>query len=183
MKVGDKVKCIDNGDFFSLTVGNIYTVIRASEIDGEPSIYVIKDNGSEAEYYQRRFELVSESSSLMEDIEKAKALIGKKVRDKKLCSMTGTVEDVYVLLSLSSGTSYSLSVRDEFKKFGYAVVVKWGDYHYGLSQVEEFPTIIEVPLTSDYTAKVYSDKVVVGCQTITKETFDKVAEAFRELNQ
>lgn len=42
----------------------------------------------------------------------------------------------------------------------------------------EKPT--EVKLNIDYTAKVYRNKIEVGCQTITKEAFVKLVEAAKQ---
>jgi hypothetical protein len=43
---------------------------------------------------------------------------------------------------------------------------------------ESFKT---VRLSAEYEAQIHRDKIVVGCQTITPDTFDKVAKAFAEI--
>ena len=177
MKKGDKVKCVNRGGNFNLTDGREYVVLAECVVCGDSGITVLNDDGNEGNFYARRFEVVV-SSSLQDDIEKGKSMLGKKVQAG---SITGVVEEVYAVLTEPKSCSYS--VEQEFKKLGYAVVLKWGVYTYGLSQVELLPDSITLRLTKDYEAKVYTDKVVVGCQTITREALDEVVKAMEKLNQ
>jgi hypothetical protein len=43
------------------------------------------------------------------------------------------------------------------------------------------PKVKEIKLNDNYTAQVYKDKVVVGCQTFNKDAIDKIVEAQSEL--
>lgn len=63
-KVGDKVRCLDNGQYYEhlLTVGRTYDVL---EYDGK-HLKVLSDNGEHTpEPYASRFELVSTSAYII----------------------------------------------------------------------------------------------------------------------
>lgn len=52
----------------------------------------------------------------------------------------------------------------------YAKFIKW------------VPKVKEIKLNDNYTAQVYKDKVVVGCQTFDKDVINKIIKAQSELN-
>ena len=60
-KIGDEVVCIDNSGLqYELTLGKCYAVTESFEMSGIYMINALNDEGSEASFYARRFELASE---------------------------------------------------------------------------------------------------------------------------
>ena len=180
MKKGDKVRCVNVGSNCGLTNGKVYKVLNEYAFNdgrGTLGVDIINDKGQRELYYQYRFELVN--TTLEDDIKKATSFLGKKV---KFCNNSCPIVKFCVYTTTPSPEASILTLT-EFHKNGYVVALFADDTcNFPVSEAELFPEMIEVPLTDDYTAKVYPDKVVVGCQTITKDTFDKVSEAFNELN-
>ena len=56
-KVGDRVRCVDNKDYKSLTVGKIYTIV---DIKFNGLIFIVDDDYELCDYMDKAFELVSE---------------------------------------------------------------------------------------------------------------------------
>lgn len=58
-KVGDKVRCVDNGLAETyLTIGKVYTVIKnASQLNLNERIVILCDNMDMIKFYSSRFEL------------------------------------------------------------------------------------------------------------------------------
>lgn len=177
-KVGDKVKYIQH-EKKTLTNGKTYEVTRYDfdNVTDVPSKYdmvtVINDHGHPELYFRSRFELVKDSHNLESLVALAKTFLGKTCKYDTLVPLTPDKILVYVDGSLVQESSYS--VIQDFNTYGYTVALKDSKK---LSTVPVRGTVLSlshtVKLTDEYDAEVFPDKVVVGCQTITKEKIDEL---------
>lgn len=129
-----------------------------------------------------RFDAVAET--IEEQLVRASKLIGtevnystdggdlrtRKVVDIELVSRTNFVE-----------RNYSPMVINELDKNDYVIALRLCLGNIPLSAVIEKPTMINVKLNSSYTAEVYKDTVVVGCQTIPFSVIEEIVEANKKL--
>lgn len=58
----------------------------------------------------------------------------------------------------------------------------WWYPFFALEIVEKRPQKVEVCLNSEYSAEVYKDKIVVGCQTFDPSIIEKLAKAHKSLH-
>lgn len=63
-KKGDKVRCVDDGDYRNLTEGKTYEI---TSVDDEGYISIIGDLGDYSEYWASRFELVEEEKKMYKE--------------------------------------------------------------------------------------------------------------------
>lgn len=58
------------------------------------------------------------------------------------------------------------------------------DYYYpaqSIKFISKGPKFKEMKISKDYTAKVYADRIEVGCQTITMDNFEKLQKLVKEV--
>jgi hypothetical protein len=58
------------------------------------------------------------------------------------------------------------------------------DYYYpaqSIKFISKGPKFKEMKISKDYTAKVYADRIEVGCQTITMVNFEKLQKLVKEI--
>lgn len=175
-KVGDKVKCI-NSPFRQLTIGEIYTIKQIKNISNE-TLYVEEIPEYENGFYSHRFELVESAPivhTLNDLVNKAKDLVDKKVTDSKDGKKFSPDNiKVYLLekdVKLSSGRA-----QDSFKRNGFAICLNGGGITIPVEDLDLAPEVVTIKLTKDYDAKIYADRVEVGCQTIP---LDKLKELLK----
>lgn len=70
-KKGDKVRCVDDGDYRNLTEGKTYEI---TSVDDEGYISIIGDLGDYGEYWSSRFELVEEGTKMFKKGDKVKCI-------------------------------------------------------------------------------------------------------------
>ena len=178
-KVGDKVRAIESVG--PLITGHEYTVTDISK-----SGNCIYSDGFDGGWFQDRFELgeqpkLLDISVLNEKIQKAESMIGKKVRYKDTSAVGVASEYKVITDNKSFPKGYqSVSVLDEMKNTGYCVAVKYS----GLaSPVDDLAEDIskKFVLNKSYTAEIFLDKVVVGCQTIDSKVILEMAEYIKTL--
>ena len=119
-----------------------------------------------------------------EQVKLAKSYIGKTVSSVKDGVITHKVEKVNVVLSIKEAMKLkicSILVQDEIQNKGYAVVVSDDILAYPVELVKLTAKSKEVVLNESYTAKVYSDKIEVGCQTFPISILDELIEARNSL--
>lgn len=115
----------------------------------------------------------------------AKSIIGKTYQWKK--TAPSKVVSVHVTINRDS-QSQSQLVNEVVEDDGICVFITdhigctlpVKSYHFH-EYVEPKPDFIEVKLNDSYTAKVYLDKIVVGCQTFPIDTLDKLNVARLEI--
>lgn len=166
-----KMKCVDRGLNADLTNGKIYTIL-----DYDTDQYEIEQNdkGDRSWYNVERFTLV-ENLTTDEKIALAESYVGKKVIYK---NETIRITDWQLV---KKGENSSFIVNENADKNGFCIAVRAGGRIFPVEDVTLASEIItNVELSSSYTAKVYADKVVVGCQTISKE---KVEQIWNAMNQ
>jgi hypothetical protein len=118
--------------------------------------------------------------SLEEQIAYAESVLNKPMQFKSGMKTKYTFTRYEVMTHLI-GKTVSASIQKKFKAtkkpFVYLAV---DNYTAMLDEVELIPVpeYVEVKLNEGYTAKVYKDKMVVGCQTISPEVIDKLKEAW-----
>lgn len=99
-------------------------------------------------------------------IEIAKSLLGKTVKFET--NVEFTVKDIKVLFS-DTQPNVTANTSKVLKTQGFVVVVTNGIHFVSVTDVRLAPEFIDFKLNDSYSAKIYKDKVVVGCQTFTKE--------------
>jgi hypothetical protein len=137
-----------------------------------------------ADYFADYFKIVNVELSMEEQVKLAKSYIGKTVSSVKDGVITHKVEKVNVVLSIKEAMKLkicSILVQDEIQNKGYAVVVSDDILAYPVELVKLTAKSKEVVLNESYTAKVYSDKIEVGCQTFPISILDELIEARNSL--
>lgn len=167
-KVGDQIRyiCTANLVSGSLTFGKVYEVL-GGDVDG-PSI--INDLGDRSFYMAYRFEL---ANSLIDDIKKAKSLIGKTVRQI-------SIGETFIPEFFGVANEYNRNVDSRDLVDGYAVYLENQDYISVLSDLEEVTNIVN--LTDDYNAIIEGDIVKVGCQNIPIEKVKEIIKLWESLS-
>ena len=87
--------------------------------------------------------------------------------------------------SLPGDATDSLTIGEEYEihEYGlsYATISDWGVPITCLEVVSTKPKSIKVKLNDTYTAEVYEDKIVVGCQTFSIDVVDLICKAHIEV--
>jgi len=104
-------------------------------------------------------------------IEKAKSFVGKNVVG--LTSVAFTVKSVEVIISEEQLWDRSLPCSLEFNKHGIAIIVIGDGYSLPFDQVK-LSDSFTLNLNSNHTATIFKDKVVVGCQTFSREKIEQL---------
>lgn len=118
-----------------------------------------------------------EEVSLPDQIKKAKALVGKRVKE-----LGGKVDGfgVYVNGGPETGQE-SYRVKQYAKEHGICVYVYDDLFTVEVVAVEEDPAkVVEVKLNASYTASVSRDGIKVGCQTFPLSILDALNKAAKE---
>jgi hypothetical protein len=121
--------------------------------------------------------------SLEKQIELAKSFIGKNVEYND-GALSYKVEKVNVVLSIQEALGLKICsnlVKDEIQNKGYAVVLSDDNFAHPVELVKLTTKSKEVVLNDRYTAKVYTDKIKVGCQTFPISILDELIEARNSL--
>ena len=136
-------------------------------------------------FFSTRFELVESPSNvpttiniaeLNEKLQKAKSLIGKRVRYQSIIRVATSCE-----FFCDPKTISSFNVENKIKKDGYCVAIRYGEY--SISPVDDLEEDIskEFVLNEDYTAIVSKEAVKVGCQTFDSKVILEMAEYIKTL--
>ena len=182
--IGDEVKCINPHQNF-LIRDKTYHVSCNTHPHSTMDKF-IRVIGSVEYFFEDRFELVSKVKlvlSMEEQIKLAKSFIGKEINyvigTSSHLRFTPTKMMVYLG---DTRDGMSPLVIEEFEKSGFVVVV--------YNKLQSIPVMVcslyipqfkEVKLNSEYTAKVYENQIVVGCQTIPISVIGELNKALKEL--
>lgn len=167
-----KMKCVDRGPNLSLTDGKIYTILQS-----DCGQYQIEHNnkGEKSWYNVERFAEVNLSTD--EKIALAESYVGKKV------IYQGETIRITDWKFVKKNESSSVIVNENADKNGFCIAVQTRGRSFPVEDVTLASEIITtVELSSSYTAEVYSDKVVVGCQTISKDKVEQIWNAMNDQN-
>jgi hypothetical protein len=183
-KVGDKV--IASGDISGcayITKNKEYEVVGLDFMNGCNSncaIRIVSDRGKIDSYMEYRFTLFEKELTLEEQVKLAKSYIGKNVEstDGKYSGLADTVE-VVVDRTFLTGKNSSAWVVEYFDKHGFVVIVKSNNYWTIPVTRLKLVEFTEFKLNDEYTAKIYDDKVIVGCQTFKIETIKELAKLLK----
>lgn len=174
-KQGDIVVC-DNTGTNCISIGKEYQVIGINT--SNHSIKVLNDIGVTDWYYTSRF--VFPKNALLSYIARAQSYVGKgytlKSGNKKSqCTQVRTYlhESQF---KYSGGDVGSINAKDMFRELGFAVVIGNGYEEFDIRDVLDMQKCVEIVLSPQYTAMVYADKVIVGCQTISKDLIRQIYE-------
>lgn len=168
MKIGDKVKRLPQyHGSFSHDLNEIYTI---TQIRSRGRTICIEDsNGRDRECWDaNKFELANKEPNYLEQFKEATKCIGKKGSYKDGTSSRLNIKRV-VLASQNSVGDKSTLVHDYLKDHEFCVVCVDGAVCVPFESI----TVLnyeELKISDQYTAQVYKDKVVVGCQTIPIDT-------------
>jgi hypothetical protein len=176
-KVGDLVTCVNVGNNSYITQHKKYTINRVCGDDG--TIRITDDQGDEGHYSVTRFQLVD--ADLVSLITLAYTFVGKKFTLSSSPRVKRDCDRVKVYLhrdEFNGGTVGSVNAHAMFDTLGFAVMIGTSGYECDVRHAIEAPNSKKIDLTNDYDAEVFADKVVVGCQTITK---DKVVELLKTM--
>lgn len=179
-KVGDQVICVDIGGNFYITKGKEYRVNGIDDADG--SIRVTDDDGDEAYYSSKLFTLNSEDFLTL--FNRAQSLVGRTFKYNSSPAVNRKCDRVRVYLhkdEFKDGRG-SVNSRAMFDKLGFAIVVGNETSEFDIREVQGGPLFKEIPISNEYTAEVYGDKVVVGCQTVSKEKLEELLQAMNEIS-
>lgn len=120
-----------------------------------------------------RFELVDSALTIEQKIALAESIIGKEV--SYLDSKVGNAK-TWDIVRKGVGASYAVNRVTE--RDGYCVTIRLAsDLIYPVEELTiVVPEFKEHKLNDTYTAKIYDDRVEVGCQTFTKDTIKQLAK-------
>tara|TARA_R110002167_G_scaffold98020_1_gene258226 strand:- start:6688 stop:7332 length:645 start_codon:yes stop_codon:yes gene_type:complete len=107
---------------------------------------------------------------------------GNPVRQFKVTSihLVKTVDDINTVQSKNAWGS----MEKELEKNGeFAVGVSGKGFFIPLSYIKLAPKFQSLKLNDEYTARIYGDKVVVGCQTFDIDTIKKLAKVVDEFQE
>jgi hypothetical protein len=174
MKIGDKVKCIKQDA--SLIVGDIYTVTGIEGRDQGWDRMVIRISGLWGPYYPEFFEQLD---NLEDKIKLANSYLGKKF-------LGHTIDNVCVVCNIEQARLLNVAssfVQLALKENAPLVVVSSlkGNVSLPLEKVVLDEEYEEVELNDTYTAKVYKDKIEVGCQTFPISILDALYDAHEKI--
>lgn len=168
LKIGDRVKCVNTASSYgALTLNKVYIVDSFN--CNETEVYVREEGSSTRNggWMVSRFEKVKPSLSTIEEkIKFAEELMGKRVKSDT------AIGKVYFWGILKRGDTSSTSVEDVAEKDGYCVYVKYDCYTSPVQNVELVDDFEEIKLNSNWTAKVYDDRVEVGCQSFNNSVIE-----------
>ena len=117
-----------------------------------------------------RFELVDSPLTIEQKIALAESYVGKNV------ILNGSTHRVDKWEFRQKGHRSSNVVENYHEKHGHCIAVYWGGCCDPVEDVTLAPEFKEHKLNDTYTARVYDDRVEVGCQTFTKDTIKQLAQ-------
>ena len=170
-KIGDKV--IASEDITGcgyITQNKVYEVVGVSFDD----ICIISDRNAIDVYVYYHFTLAPFKSNIDSDIDLAKSFIGKRV-NSRLTKQSFIANNFYVIVTTPEDAA-SQVVKECYAKNGYCVYITNGYMNYIVNALDLCGSIT-VTLNDNHTAEVFSDKVVVGCQTFTAEKIEELYHA------
>ena len=181
-KVGDEVRCINAGriDGYSsgaVRKGDLYMVSSLGPSNTEGCRIRVEGIAHEM-FYEDRFELAE--LSMVEQIELARSYVGKTITWQ---SLTFVVKEVEVFVTESSVNKSSCYNIEYFKKHGFGVAVRGSlgstTYTIPVTSVtfKSKAEYVDVQLNEKYAARIYKDKVVVGCQTFPTSILETLTKA------
>lgn len=182
MKVGDKVRRkSDNRDDFGWSYNDEICVI--TEFGMSTKTMKLSLNGYNIGFWDiARFDLVENyQRDYLQQLKDAQDIIGKRMMYAKSAS-TAIIQSVNIYPK-NHKEKLSIQVREYLKTHDYCVVAFWndGDNSYPVEELKHIPEFKTIKI-GDYDAKVYPDKIEVGCQTIPLSTVKeavKLAESQR----
>lgn len=179
MKIGDKVKRLPKHHrTFFYDASAIYTITQVSNLGR--TIQIVDSDGKYKDRWDAdKFEVVNDEPDYLRQFKEANKLIGKKGTVGGEVSLT-IKRVVLVNKDTQPGQDTSQLVRDYLKTHEFCVVCVDGD----ICVPFEIITIVkhkELKISDEYTAQVYKDKVVVGCQTIPIDTVKELIKLSESL--
>lgn len=168
-KIGDKVKRLpEHYGAFYYDVDETYIISKISRCGKD--IHICNSKGKECSWWDdNKFKLVSSEPDYLEQFREATKLIGKKVSYDNMGTSHMKVNNV-VLISKESKTHKSGFVEKYLDTHEFCVVCIDGYVSIPFEKVTPEEEYKELKISDEYTAKVYEDKVEVGCQTIPLDT-------------
>lgn len=178
MKIGDKVRCIKKD--VAIVIGREYIINRIDTLNDKPTVGI--EGRPVHEYYADYFELIGSTLSIEEQIILAKSYIGKTVASG---CIKYAISKVNVVLTESEAINLGIAsyyVLDDISKNGFSVVVSDVSHANPVLSVELSIEFEKVKLNDSYTAEVFKDKLVVGCQTFPISILDELVKAHKSLD-
>lgn len=166
---------------------NDITPFRAYEVvDGDTEYSTIMDDVNDRHSIENVHLIMCDFSnaSITDQFTFAHSLIGKEVRDKTArARFIRTVDSVLVIdKNISDLNQFSPSVKKHIQAHGDCVVLRFvGGGMMPLVNSELVSDNELLVLNSEYTAKIFSDKVQVGCQTFPIEVIQKILDISKTL--
>lgn len=121
------------------------------------------------------FEEAMGNPTMQSQIELAKSCLGKTVLYEN--SVKFKVETIEVVFNTTERT-LSGDEQEVLKKQGFVVSLLGQTRAVSVTSVTLEPDCYELKLNEEYTAKVYKDKVVVGCQTFSRKLVQELCGLF-----
>lgn len=171
-KKGDKVRRTLNDYFWQNTGLDINKPHVISRVFSNDSIEL---EGSNCTFMGKWFTLWERT--VEEQLILANSLVGKSVSYMGGCCFKVNNVDVYF-----KGQKKSGSINEYLETHDICVAVSGGVYTIPVELVEIVPESIEVKLNEKHSAKVFKDKVAVGCQTFPITIIDDLKKALEELS-
>ncbi len=179
MKVGDKVKCIMGSH--ELTEGDIYTVVKLNSDTGD---FKDKDGYVRSGWNQSRFMVVDSKPSIDVLLSEAEKFVGKACSFINSAGVTTrfTPSSVSVFVSHRDAHASSSRVATYFDANGLCVALRGGTTVLPMQEVTIAKDYTTIKLTSDYNADIFKDKVIVGCQTISRALVEEILKNMKALD-
>lgn len=180
---GSKVKCTTK-TCHSLTFNKVYEVYEYCQKPNEDNsiIRLYDDNNDLLWYYIRNF--TSEELNLQHFIDEGKKLVDKEcITGVGVNSTTFTPNTLLVVIDDKIVKNYSISVVNDYKKYGFSVVVydSIRGHSFPVRNVKLAPKKFIKMKLGDYDAEVHDNNVVVGCQVISFKEVEALYEHMKSL--
>jgi len=148
----------------------IVTDWRIAEIE-------VSSNGHDLGWWDaNRFEVIEEVPEYLEQFKNARKYIGKEM------TYEGYPHKIENIQLIHKDDAKSIAVRAYCEKHEFCVIAEWnsGVSSAPFEDMTLLPDYKELQV-GDYEAKIYSDKIVVGCQTIPISTVEEIVSLAKSL--
>ncbi len=179
MKVGDKVRRKTKHSDYPWSNGD--KICEVIAVRGKSSIKLSVNGVCISWWDTNLFDLVENPQpDYLQQLKDAQDIIGKRMMYGKSAS-TAIIQSVSIYHK-NHKEKLSIQVLEYLKTHDYCVVAFWNDRDnsYPFEELKHTPKFKTMKI-GDYDAKVYTDKIEVGCQTIPLSTMEEAVKLAKSI--
>lgn len=181
MKVGDKVRRKTKHSDYPWSNGD--KICEVIAVRGKSSIKLSVNGVCISWWDTNLFDLVENyQPDYLQQLKDAQDIIGKRMMMVEDGRYTDIIESVAIYPKNHKEKGLSIRVRDYLSTHDYCVVAFWCDRNksYPFEELKHTPKFKTMKI-GDYDAKVYADKIEVGCQTIPLSTVEEAVKLAKSI--